>query len=165
MAARPFAAAFLSHVMPSMPHRASRTKSPSQRQLRAGELIRHALVDIFQRESLREPFLDDVSITVSEARVTPDLKQATVYAAPLGGARQQEVIDALNRVAPYIRGLLGKKIAMKFTPALTFRGDETFSEAEKIDALLSRPDVARDLESETRNQNPETRTLKPEGEN
>lgn len=123
-------------------------KGPSQRQLRAGELIRHALADIMQREPLREPALKGVSITVSEVRVSPDLKQATAYAAPLGGARQDEVIDALNRAAPYLRGLLGRTIDMKFTPALSFRSDETFAEAEKIDALLARPDVARDLDGD-----------------
>jgi len=126
-------------------NRFSSKKGPSQRQLRAGELIRHALVEIMQRESLREPDLQGVSITLSEVRVSPDLKQASVYAAPLGGGRQREVIAALNKVAPFLRGLLGKKIDLKFTPALTFRSDETFAEAEKIDALLSRPDVARDL--------------------
>ena len=128
-----------------MSNRSSRNKGPSQRQLRAGELIRHALVEIIQREGLREPALEGVSITVSEVRVSPDLKQATAFAAPLGGAQQEEVIVALNRIAPYLRGLLGKKIAMKFTPTLKFRSDETFAEAERIDALLARPDVARDL--------------------
>lgn len=125
--------------------RFSRSKGPSQRQLRAGELIRHALADIMQRESLREPALKGVSVTVSEVRMSPDLKQATAYAAPLGGVHQAEVIDALNRIAPYLRGLLGKKIDLKFTPALSFRSDETFAEAQKIDELLARPDVKRDL--------------------
>ena len=128
-----------------MPNRFSKSKGPSQRQLRAGELIRHALVEILQREDLRDPELAGVSVTVSEVRVSPDLKQATAFAAPLGGAHQPEVIDALNRVAPYLRGLLGKKIAMKFTPNIKFKSDDTFAEAERIDALLSRPDVARDL--------------------
>jgi len=131
-----------------MANRSSHKKGPTQRQLRAGELIRHALAEIMQRETLREPALQGVSVTVSEVRVSPDLKQATAYAAPLGGGHQGEVIEALNRIAPYLRGLLGKKIAMKFTPSLTFRSDETFAEAEKIDALLARPEVARDLSGE-----------------
>ena len=131
-----------------MAHRFSNKKGPSQRQLRAGELIRHALVEILQRETFREPALAGVSVTVAEVRVSPDLKQATAYASPLGGAHEREVIDALNKIAPYVRGLLGRKIDMKFTPALTFRGDETFAEAQKIDALLARPDVARDLGDE-----------------
>lgn len=128
-----------------MAKRFSRSKGPSQRQLRAGELIRHALAEIMQREPLHEPALEGVSVTVTEVRMSPDLKQATAFAAPLGGTRQVEVIDALNRAAPYLRGLLGKKIDLKFTPALSFRSDETFAEAEKIDALLARPDVKRDL--------------------
>lgn len=126
--------------------RFSSKKGPSQRQLRAGELIRHALSEILQREPLRDPALAGVSITVSEVRVTPDLKQASVYAVPLGGGAEDETVKALNRVAPYLRGLLGKKIELKFTPELKFRCDETFAEAQKIDALLARPDVARDLQ-------------------
>lgn len=125
--------------------RFSSKKGPSQRQLRAGELIRHALSEILQREPLHDPALAGVSITVSEVRVTPDLKQASVYAVPLGGGAEVETVKALNRVAPYLRGLLGKKIELKFTPELKFRRDETFAEAQKIDALLARPDVARDL--------------------
>lgn len=128
-----------------MSNRFQTKKGPSQRQLRAGELIRHALVDILSRETLRDPALENVSITVSEVRVSPDLKQASVYAAPLGGAHQLEVIGALNRIAPYLRSLLAKKIEMKFTPALNFRSDDTFAEARRIDELLARPDVARDL--------------------
>jgi ribosome-binding factor A len=128
-----------------MAKRFSKTKDPSQRQLRAGELIRHALVEIFQREGFREPALQGVSVTVSEVRVSPDLKNASVFAAPLGGDRQGEVVDALNHAAPRIRGMLGKKIDMKFTPALKFLSDDTFAEAQRIDALLARPDVARDL--------------------
>ena len=128
-----------------MPKRFSSSKGPSQRQLRAGELIRHALVEIFQREGFREPALQGVSLTVSEVRVSPDLKNASVFAAPLGGEQQAEVVDALNHAAPHIRGLLGKKIDLKFTPALKFLADETFAEAQKIDAILSRPEVARDL--------------------
>lgn len=128
-----------------MSNRFSTKKGPSQRQLRAGELVRHALVEILQREPLRDPALDGVSITVSEVRVSPDMKQASVFAAPLGGEAQAETIAALNRVAPYLRSLLGKKIKLKFTPALKFMGDDTFDEARRIDALLARPDVARDL--------------------
>ena len=129
-----------------MANRFSNHKGPSQRQLRAGELIRHALVEIMQRETLRDPALEGVSVTVSEVRLSPDLKQATVFASPLGGGAEAEVVEGLNRVAPYLRGLLGKAIEMKFTPALKFRRDEVFAEASKIDELLARPDVARDLD-------------------
>lgn len=131
-----------------MADRFSSKKGPSQRQLRAGEVIRHALVEILQRDHVRDPALAGVSITVSEVRVSPDLKQARIYAARLGGGDSDETIAALNRTAPYLRGLLGKKIELKFTPALTFLNDATFAEAEKIDALLARPEVARDLDEQ-----------------
>ena len=131
-----------------MAKRFTSSKGPSQRQLRAGEVIRHALVEIFQREGLREPALQGISVTVSEVRCSPDLKNASVYASPLGGGDQEGVIKALNHAAPHIRGLLAKKIELKFTPALKFLSDETFAEAQKIEAILSRPEVARDLGEE-----------------
>ena len=81
-------------------------------------------------------------------RVSPDLKNATAFASPLGGSDQGEVVSALNKVAPYLRKLLGGKIDLKYTPALSFRSDDTFAEAQKIDDLLARPDVARDLGKE-----------------
>ncbi len=131
-----------------MVKRFSQDKGPSQRQLRAGELIRHALVEIFQREDLRDPALSGVSLTVSEVRASPDLKQATAFVTPLGGGQQPEVVDALNRVAPHLRHLLGRKIDLKFTPALKFVGDDSFAEARRIDELLASPAVARDLDKE-----------------
>ncbi|MEL7487338.1 MAG: 30S ribosome-binding factor RbfA [Pseudomonadota bacterium] len=137
-----------------MAKRFSSKRGPSQRQLRAGELIRHALVDIFQREDWREPALDGVSITVSEVRASPDLKNATVFCAPLGASvsdaprESGAFITALNRLAPQIRHLLGQKIEMKFTPALSFQNDASFAEASRIDALLASPAVQRDLPAE-----------------
>ncbi len=135
-----------------MKHTPRKTAGPSQRQLRAGELIRHALVEIFQREDFREPALAGVSLTVSEVRASPDLKHAHVYATPLGrtgdDAETAAVIDALNRIAPAIRRMLGARVDLKYTPALHFRIDESFAEAQKIDALLARPEVKRDLAEE-----------------
>lgn len=128
-----------------MSRHGSHSKGPSQRQLRAGELIRHTLADILQRENFREPALVGVSITVSEVRVSPDLKQATVYCLPLGGGSVGEVVGALNHAAPYLRGLLGRRIELKFTPSLKFVADDSFAEARRIDELLARPEVARDL--------------------
>jgi len=117
--------------------------------LRAGELLRHALVEILQREDLRDPALAGVSVTVSEVRASPDLKNATVFCTALGdplkGAEPKAVVEALNRAAPKIRRLLGRRIDMKFTPALRFRADESFLEARRIDELLARPEVKRDL--------------------
>lgn len=133
-----------------MSKRFSSDRGPSQRQLRAGELIRHALVEILQREELREPELQGVSVTVTEVRMTPDLKQAAVFCTALGGAladdkRGTAVVASLNKAAPHMRGELGRRIDMKFTPQLTFRYDDSFDTARHIDQLLGRPDVKRDL--------------------
>lgn len=135
-----------------MKSRYSAPKGPSQRQLRAGELVRHALVEIFLREDLRDPILAGLQITITEVRMTPDLKQATVFCAPLGSSidpeKHPEIIKALGRAAPHLRHLLGEKIDMKFTPALVFRNDESFAESRRIDELLASPKVARDLQRE-----------------
>ena len=128
--------------------RRSHAKGPSQRQLRAGELIRHALVDILAHEELRDPDLVGVSVTVSEVRASPDLKQATVFVAPLGHGDAAKTATALNRCARFLRGRLGREIDLKFTPELTFAADSSFDEAEHIGALLHRPDVAQDLASD-----------------
>ncbi len=132
-----------------MPNRFTSAKGPSQRQLRAGELIRHALVEIFQRGDLKDPALRGASITVSEVRASPDLKQASVFCAALGGGAAPErtaaLIEALNRSTGAIRHMLAAKVDLKYTPALTFESDDSFVEARRIDELLARPDVARDL--------------------
>ena len=124
----------------------SRSRPPSQRQLKAGELIRRALAEILTREDIRDPALRGVSVTISEVRAAPDLKHATVFAAPLGGENSEDVILGLNRSARYIRGCLGRHMEMKSTPRLKFVLDESFDRAEDIDRLLARPDVQRDLE-------------------
>ena len=121
-------------------------KQPSQRQLQAGELIRRALVDILAHEELRDPALQGVSVTISEVRASPDLKTARVYAAPLGGQNTPEVIAALNRCARFLRGKLGRELSMRTTPALRFEADTTFDAATELNALLSRPEVRRDLD-------------------
>ena len=120
-------------------------KGPSQRQLRAGELIRHALVDILAREDLRDPDLAGVSVTISEVRASPDLKHASAFCAPLGGGEPEKIAAALNRCASFLRGRLGRQIELKFTPRLKFLVDKSFDEATHIDTLLRRPEVARDL--------------------
>ncbi len=123
------------------------SKGPSQRQLRAGELIRHALVDILAREEFADPDLSGVSVTVSEIRVSPDLKHASCFVAPLGGDKiaQEKVVHGLNRASSFLRGHLGKEIEMKFTPQLRFLPDESYEEAGRIGKLLASPEVARDL--------------------
>lgn len=129
-------------------HRSHQPKGPSQRQLRAGELVRHALVGILARGDLRDAALQGVSITVSEVRPSPDLRQAKVYVAPLGPADSAAMVAALNRAASHLRGRLGREIDMKFTPELHFYADTSYDTASEIDDLLARPEVRRDLESD-----------------
>lgn len=131
-----------------MAKRFSTAKGPSQRQLRAGELIRHTLMEILQREEFDHPDLAGLSVTVTEVRPSPDLRNATVFATTLGGERLEAGLAALNEVAPQVQGLLGQKIDLKFTPRLTFKKDESFEEAARIERLLSRPEVVRDLDND-----------------
>jgi ribosome-binding factor A len=120
-------------------------QGPSQRQLRAGELTRHALVEILREEDITDPALEGVSVTVTEVRMSPDLRHATVFVEPLGGGHAQEVVDGLNRHARFLRGRLGKSIDMKFTPDLKFLHDESFNEAARMNRLFDDPRVRRDL--------------------
>ena len=137
-----------------MKHRSSSSKAagPSQRQLRAGELIRHALVDVLREEELQDEAMTGVSVTVTEVRMSPDLRHATCYVEPLGagvvGGDTRPVIDALNRHAKFLRGRLGRHIDMKFTPDLRFIHDETFAAAAHMDRLFHDPRVRRDLEAD-----------------
>ena len=118
---------------------------PTQRQLRVGEVIRRALSDALMRGETHEPELDGVSITVTEVRPSPDLKIATAYVMPLGGANGPEVIKALARAKGELRRHLGKQTALKFTPDLRFRLDETFDQFDETLRLLNEPGVKRDL--------------------
>jgi ribosome-binding factor A len=130
-------------------------KGPSQRQLRAGELIRHALVEVLREEEIHDPALEGVSVTVTEVRLSPDLKHATCFVEPLGAGVQaaptaghvDQIVRALNEHARFLRGALGRHIDMKFTPDLRFRHDESFEAASRIDRLFSDPRVRADLES------------------
>ena len=122
-----------------------RPLGPSQRQLRAGELIRHALVEIMRTEDINDEALAGVSVTVTEVRMGKDLRHARCVVEPLGGADAMTVVKALNRHGKFLRGLLGRSIDMKFTPELTFVHDESFNEAARMEALFADPKVARDL--------------------
>ena len=134
---------------------ASGPAGPSQRQLRAGELIRHALVDILREEEIHDEALAGVSITVTEVRLSPDLKHATCFVEPLGAGveaapttgHESEIIKALNAHARFLRGRLGPKLDMKFTPDLKCRHDERFDAASRIDRLFADPRVRADLEA------------------
>ncbi len=123
-------------------------RSPGQRQLRVGEELRHALAEVFTRGGLRDPALKDASVTVTEVRISPDLRNATAFVTPLGGGDAAALLDALARAAPYIRGLIGRMMQLRFTPAIAFELDTSFERASHIDALLRQPAVAADLDRE-----------------
>lgn len=127
-------------------HGKSKAQGPSQRQLRAGELVRHALVEILREETLTDPALAGVSVTITEARVSPDLRHATVFVEPLGGAHAADVVAGLNRVSKFLRGRLGHAIDMRYTPALKFLHDESFDTAAYMERLFSDPKVRADLD-------------------
>ncbi|HEY5071595.1 MAG TPA: 30S ribosome-binding factor RbfA [Caulobacteraceae bacterium] len=134
-----------------MPRTASKTRpgrsGPSQRQLRAGELVRHALVDILRHESFADPVLSKVSVTISEVKLSPDLRHAVCFIEPLGGANAVAVVDGLNRAARFLRGRLGHVIEMRFTPDLKFVHDDSFDAAAHMSHLLDDPRVRRDIEA------------------
>lgn len=121
-------------------------KAPSQRQLRAGELIRHALAEILARGEVHDPVIENHVITVPEVRMTPDLRLATIYVMPLAGRDAGEVVAAFERNKRFLRGELAHRVNMKFAPEIRFRIDERFEEAERIAKLLRAPDVQRDLD-------------------
>jgi len=121
---------------------------PSQRQLRAGELIRHALADIFLRGETGDPELEKFDVSVLEVQMSPDLRLATAYVRPLLGGWDAALLKALERNRKYIRGLVAPKVEMKFMPEIRFRVDTAMDYAGKIDELLKSPAVARDLKQE-----------------
>jgi ribosome-binding factor A len=123
-------------------------KAPSQRQLRVGEEVRHKLAWILERGEIHDPGLAGMVVTVTEVRISPDLSNATAYIMPLGGVDIPGVLEALNRAAPFLRRLLGRKIKLRRLPNLHFEADYSFKEAAHIDNLLKMPLVARDLETD-----------------
>ena len=118
---------------------------PNQRMLRVGELVRHALAQIFARGEIVDEALAGAVITVPEVRMSPDLKLANAYVMPLGGERAAEIVEALNRHQRFIRGRVAPELDLKFAPELRFFVDQTFEEYGKIDALLRSDRVQRDL--------------------
>ena len=134
-----------------MARKSSSPGLPTQRQLRAGELVRHAVSDILAREDFRDPDLANVIVTVGEVRCSPDLRHANIFVSPLGDdseAGRKALAEALNRAAGFLRGKLGREIDMKFTPQLHFIADKSYDEATAIDRLLADPRVQRDLNQE-----------------
>ena len=123
-------------------------KPAGQRQLRVGEELRHALANVFERGTLRDPALSGVSVTVTEVRVSPDLRNATVFIMPLGGDDLEGVVEALGRAKPFLRGEIARSVKLRYAPNLSFKADDTFGQASLIDDLLRDPAVARDLAGE-----------------
>ena len=123
------------------------SKAPSQRQLRVGELVRHALMALLQRGEIPDPDLENTVLSVTEVSMSPDLKIATAYVAPLGGGDAQPAVKALARQQRFIRGRLAPALRqMKYMPEFRFRADTSFDNFARIDTILHRPEVARDLE-------------------
>lgn len=123
-------------------------KPPSQRQLRVGEELRHIIAAIIERGEIRDPDLAGLSITVTEVRVSPDLQNATVFVVPLGGGDPAPVLRGLKRARAFLRHAVASQIDLRAAPELFFEPDLSFDEAGRIDALLRRPEVVRDLETE-----------------
>jgi ribosome-binding factor A len=121
----------------------------SPRQLRVGELVRHALADMLSRGEVHDPVIEAHMITVPEVRMSPDLRLATIYIMPLGGRDETDVLEALDRNKKYVRGEIARRVNLKFAPEIRFRLDERFGEAERIEKLLRTPAVLRDLTHET----------------
>ena len=132
-------------MKPAPPKGKNAPKGLSQRQLRAGELMRHALVEILREEDFTDEALAGVSVTITEIRMSPDLRHAMCFIEPLGGENAQAVVKALTLHTKFLRGRLGRSIDMKFTPELKFLHDESFNEATRIKALFDNPKVQQDL--------------------
>ena len=126
--------------------RPASAKAPSQRQLRVGELVRHALSETLQRGDVHDPALEGTVVTVPEVRMSPDLRLATAYVMPLGGRGIDAVLDALERNRKYLRGEVAHRVKnLRYAPDLRFRLDTSFEEGERVDALLRSPEVRRDI--------------------
>jgi ribosome-binding factor A len=121
-------------------------RGPTQRQLRVGEILRHALADLLLRSAIADPELEKQKITVTEVRLSPDLRNATVYILPFGGGDAKAAQTMLAKHLRFLRGELAKRVDLKYMPNLSFQIDETFDEAERIAAILRSPTVSRDLD-------------------
>jgi len=127
-------------------HRDSGPGGGSQRQLRVGELVRHAIADMLARGDVHDPVIEGHLITVPEVRMTADLRLATIYIMPLAGKDSDDVLAAFERNKKFLRAEIAHRINLKFAPDIRFRVDERFAEAERIDKLLRSPAVKRDLD-------------------
>jgi ribosome-binding factor A len=139
-----------------MPRRRDREHSsgpqtPGQRQLRVGEELRHLLAELLRPGELRDPALRDANVTVTEVRLSPDLRNATAFVMPLGGAKADEIMAGLRRSAPFLKGRLARMIELRHMPNITFALDNAFESAARISALLSSPAVEPDLHPDAEN--------------
>jgi len=119
--------------------------TPSPRALRVGELIRHALADILSRGEIHDPAFDGIVVTVGEVRMSPDLKLATAFVAPLGGKGADTLVEAFDRNRKFLRGEIARRVNLRYAPDIRFKLDRSFDEGERVDALLRRPQVRQDL--------------------
>jgi ribosome-binding factor A len=140
-------------VMPRRQRDTGTSHTPSQRQLRVGELVRHALAELLARGEVHDPVIEGHLITVPEVRMSSDLRLATVYVMPLGGRDADAVVEAFERNKRYLRGEIARHVNLKFAPDIRFRIDERFEEAERIEKLLRTPAVQRDLDNKTDDEN------------
>lgn len=134
-------------MKPKSSHHNQHGAGPSQRQLRVGEEIRHALAEVFLRTEFHDAALAKAHLTISEVRMSPDLKHATVFATVLGGKDISPLLPALKRVSPFLRAQIAPKLGLRVTPDIKFLADEALEEATRINKLLHQPEVARDLET------------------
>jgi ribosome-binding factor A len=130
-------------------------RGSSQRQLRVGEELRHAVSRILQQGVCRDPVLQNTSIAVTEVRLRADLRTATVFVMPLAGAKGREIANALQRSSAFMRRILARNMTLRYVPNLVFALDGSFDQAERIAALLARPDVARDLQPPISSESPD----------
>ena len=126
-------------------HKKDTAPGGSQRQLRVGETVRHAIAEILSHGSVHDAELEGHIVTVPEVRMSPDLKLATIYVMPLGGQHTELVIAALERNKKFLRGEIARRVNLKFAPDIRFRVDDRFDEAERMEKLLRTPAVQRDL--------------------
>ena len=131
-----------------MTRRFNEGRGPSQRQLRVAEMIRRALAEVLAQRTPSDPELPQMSITVSEVRLSSDLKRALVYVLPLGGDMAREAVEALNRERAEIRRALNRSVYLKFSPRLDFTLDTAFDRMDEVKRLLEREEVRRDLDSQ-----------------
>jgi ribosome-binding factor A len=132
--------------MPRHDHHERNDGQPSQRQLRVGEELRHVLAQLLRSGELRDPALLDANVTVTEVRVSRDLRNATAFVMPLGGANAAEIVAGLQRGAPFLKGRVARLVQLRRAPNLTFALDSAFDSAERIAALLDSGPVSRDLQ-------------------